>query len=172
MKAVYALYSDPDAAQRAVDSLQSASGDLGFAKRQIVVVSAEPFDGYEFSDEHAHSHIFLLSALGGIVGGLAGYWLTSLTQRAYPIVTGGMPVVPSWTNGIIVYEMTMLGATLCTLITLLITARLPHFGSRLSDPEIWSGKILVGVADFSPAAQPQIEKRLLQAGAGEIKTSA
>jgi hypothetical protein len=37
MKAVYALYTDPDAAQRAVDELRT----LGVAERDIVVMSSE-----------------------------------------------------------------------------------------------------------------------------------
>ena len=47
MKALYALYSDPDAAQRAVDTLKMSAGSLGIGDRQIVVVTAEPFDGYD-----------------------------------------------------------------------------------------------------------------------------
>jgi hypothetical protein len=172
MRALYALYSGPDAAQRAVDALQAACADLGLDQRQIVVVSAEPFDGYDFSDQHAHNYIFPFAVLGGLLGGIAGYLLTALTQKAYPIFTGGMPIVPPWTNGIIIYETTMLGAIVCVLITLLVTARLPHFGSRVSDPEIWTGKILVGVTNPSENSRREIEKRLLQAGAGEIKLSA
>ncbi len=119
MKAVYALYSDPDAAQRAVNALKLAGGSLGIGERQIVVVTAEPFDGYEFSDEHSETRIFLLASLGGVVGALFGFWFTRFTQLAYPLPTGGMPVVTSWTNGIIIYELTMLGAIATTLITLL-----------------------------------------------------
>jgi Protein of unknown function (DUF3341) len=169
MKAVYALYPDPDSAQRAVDALRAASSDLGFDARTIVVLSSEPVEGYDFSDEHAKTHMFPLAVLGGLIGGLSGYGLTALTQRAYPLPTGGMPIVPPWTNGIIVYEFTMLGAILCTVITLLVTAGLPNFRTPLSDPEIWTGKILVGVTDPPANSRTELEKRLLQAGAPEIK---
>ena len=59
-----------------------------------------------------------------------------------------MPLAPVWTNGIIVYEMTMLGAILTTLVTLLIGAGLPNIKTVITDPEISSGKILVGVVDW------------------------
>jgi purine-cytosine permease-like protein len=85
--------------------------------------------------------------------------------------TGGMPVVTSWTNGIIIYELTMLGAIATTLITLLITAGLPHFGEQLSDPEIWHGKILVGVTNPPDRARLELETQLRQAGAAEVKTA-
>jgi hypothetical protein len=172
MKALYALYSDPDAAQRAVDALKTAGGSLGIGERQIVVVTAEPFDGYDFPDDHSQTHIFLLASIGGIVGAIFGYWLTRFTQVSYPLNTGGMPIVSLWTNGIIIYELTMLGAIVWTLVTLLITARLPHFGKSLSDPAIWHGKILVGVTDPPEQARPELEKQFRQAGASEVKSSA
>jgi hypothetical protein len=171
MKALYALYSDPDAAQRAVNSLKIAAGSLGLGEGQIVVVTAEPFDGYDFSDEHAETHIFLLASIGGIMGAILGYLLTRFTQLSYPLNTGGMPIVTSWTNGIIIYEMTMLGAIVWTLATLLITARLPHFGESLSDPAIWHGKILVGVTDPPDQARLELERQLRQAGTSEVKST-
>jgi len=168
MKAIYALYPDPESAQRAVDALRSASSELGFDARRIVVVSSEPLEGYAFADEHAKTPMFGLAALGGLLGAGFGYWLASFTQRAYPLPTGGMPIVAPWTNGIIIYELTMLGAILFTLFTLLASAPLPNLGSRVSDPEIWNGKILVGVANPPQDSRIEVERRLRQAG-GEVK---
>jgi hypothetical protein len=172
MKALYALYSDPDAAQRAVNFLKTARGSLGIGQRQIVVVTGEPFDGYDFSDEHSRTHIFLLASIGGIVGAILGYLLTRFTQLSYPLNTGGMPIVTSWTNGIIIYEMTMLGAIIWTLVTLLVTARLPQFGKSISDPAIWHGKILVGVTDPPDQARTELDQQLRHAGASEVKSIA
>jgi hypothetical protein len=171
MKALYALFSDPDAAQRAVNALKRGGGPLGIGERQIVVVTAEPFDGYDFSDEHSQTRIFLLASIGAVVGALLGYGLTRFTQMSYPLNTGGMPIVTPLTNGIIIYEMTMLGAILWALITLLVAARLPHFGPSLSDPAIWHGKILVGVTNPPDEARSELEKQLRQAGASEVKTA-
>jgi hypothetical protein len=170
MKALYALYSDPDAAQRAVNALKLSGGSLGITESQIAVVSSEPFDGYDFSDEHSQTRIFLIASLGGICGALLGLLFVRFTQFVYPLPTGGMPIAPHWTNGIITYETTMLGAILTTVVTLLVTARLPHFGPRLSDPEIWRGKILVGVTDPPEKARPELEKQLRLAGASQVKT--
>ena len=169
MSTVYGIYGDPDAAQRAVDVLAAAGADLRFGKGQIVVFSAEPFDGYDFSDEHAGTHLFGLALLGAVIGGTFGYWLTSFTQRAYPLPTGGMPIVPPWTNGIIVYELTMLGAIIATIITLLASARLPRFSPPVTDPAMWEGKILVGVADPPGGSRAELETRLRAAGAIEVK---
>ena len=169
MKAIYTLCPDPDSAQRLVDELQVASLDLGFTSNQIVVASGEPYEGYEFSDRYAKSPMFPLAALGALVGGTCGYFLTTLTQKAYPLPTGGMPITPVWTNGIIIYELTMLGAILTSLLFLMIGAHLPDFGPHLTDPEIWSGKILVGVTNPPEASAAGIERIFRQAGVSQIK---
>jgi hypothetical protein len=169
MSTVYGIYGDPDDAQRAVDVLAAAGPDLHFGKQQIVVVSAEPFDGYDFSDEHADTHLFRLALLGAAIGGAVGYWLTSFTQRAYPLSTGGMPIVPPWTNGIIIYELTMLGAIVATVITLLVSARLPRLRPPLTDPQMWEGKILVGVTDPPAESRDELKARLRRAGASQVK---
>ncbi len=171
MKVLYALYADPETAQRAVDALHAACSDLRFDERQIVIVSGEPHEGFDFADSHVTNRPYGLAVLGAAIGGTCGYLLTTLTQRAYPIHTGGMPLTPPWTNGIIIYELTMLGAILTTLITLLLGARLPNFKGVIKDPEIWQGKILVGIADPLESSQPGLKKCLLEAGATEVKES-
>jgi hypothetical protein len=82
-----------------------------------------------------------------------------------------MSLTPAWTNGIIVYEMIMLGAILTTLVVLLIGAGLPNFRGVIADPEVWKGKILVGVVDPPESSQPEVERRLQQAGAWQVKRS-
>jgi hypothetical protein len=171
MKALYGLYAEPEAAQRAVDSLRAASSELQFDLRQIIIVSGEPHEGYEFTDSHLTGAPYRWAVLGAVVGGACGLLLTTLSQKSYPILTGGMSLTPAWTNGIIVYEMIMLGAILTTLVVLLIGAGLPNFKGVITDPEIWTGKILVGVVDAPENSQPELEKRLLQAGASQVKQS-
>lgn len=169
MNVVYGLYADPESAQSAVDALHEASSGLDFDERQIVIISGEPHEGYDFADSHITSRPYRWAALGAAVGGISGYLLTTVTQKSYPIYTGGMPITPPWTNGIIIYELTMLGAMLTTLITLLLGARLPNFKPVIKDPEIWLGKILVGVANPPRNSEPELERYLLRAGATEVK---
>ena len=163
--AIYGLYSDPDSAQRAVD----AACDTGVDPRAIVVISSEPFEDYAFAQFDAQTPMAWVAALGGLVGGLSGYSLATLTQQAYPVPTGGMPIVSLWPNGIITYELTMLGAILATLSTLLVAARLPDGRKQLYDPEVSAGKILVGVVNPPAEARPELENRLREAGAAVIK---
>ena len=169
MNVLYALYGDPATAQRAIDALHAASSELKFDQLQIVIVSGEPHEGYDFADSNTSTRPYGWAVFGAAVGAVCGYLLTTLTQKAYPIYTGGMPITPAWTNGIIIYELTMLGAILTTLITLLRGAGLPNFKGVIKDPEIWMGKILVGVANPPKNSQLELETCLLQAGATEIK---
>jgi hypothetical protein len=171
MKALYGLYADAEGAQRAVDSLRAASAELEFNARQIVIISGEPHEGYEFTDSHTTSSPYRWAVLGAAVGGTTGYLLTTLSQKSYPIHTGGMSITPSWTNGIIIYEMIMLGAILTTLVVLLVGAGLPNFKGVIADPEIGKGNILVGVVDPPEGAQAELERRLQQAGAWQVKRS-
>jgi hypothetical protein len=172
MKALYGLFADAAGAQRAFDVLRSASSELKFPSQQIVVIAAEPHEGYEFFDAQATSVPYRWAVLGAAVGGTAGYLLTTLSQKSYPLVTGGMSLTPGWTNGIIVYEMIMLGAILTTLVVLLVGAGLPNFKGVITDPEIGKGKILVGVIDPPASSQPELERRLQLAGASQVKKSA
>jgi hypothetical protein len=57
---------------------------------------------------------------GGIGGGLAGWLLALFTAKAYPIITGHMPLVAAPTSGIVVYEGIALGAVLATTFCVLL----------------------------------------------------
>lgn len=169
MRVLYALYPDPDSAQRAFDSLRANGATPGFDERQIAVVSSEPFDGYDFFQPDHKTIIPWIAALGGLVGGVAGFWFAAYTQAVYPIPTGGMPIVPFYADGIITYELTMLGAILATLVSVVITAHLPDWRRRFYDAEVSDGKILVGVIDAPDTSRAEVKKKLLEAGAVGVK---
>jgi hypothetical protein len=168
MKAIYALYPNPESAQRAVNSLRVAGPELGIAERDIVAFSSEPWDEYDLDGQAGRTVIPWLAALGGLLGAAGGYWLAFFTQRAYAIPTGGMPIVTPWTDAIIAYETTLLGAVLFTLLALLPGVRLPGRRVGIYDPQIAEGKILIGVTDPPANAGLQIEERLREAGSNEV----
>ena len=149
MSAIYGLYSDPGVAQRAVDNLRAA----GVLEADITVISSEPFEHYEFGHRDAKSAMPWIAAAAGLFGLVTTYYLLGASQMSWPLRTSGMPIVPLWTNLIIIFEMTMLSAIIATVITLLITAGLPSRGGKLYDPEVSDGYILVGVENPSDAAR-------------------
>jgi len=165
MSHVYGLYNDPDIAQRAVDQLRAD----GIADNRIVVISSEPFEHHQFMAREHSTAIFRIAAAGGIVGFIFGYWLTSTTQLLWPINTSGMPIVSWFPNAIVLFELTMLGAILATVATLLVSAGLPSWRRRIYDAEVSDGYILVGVE--SPAVDTiDALRRTLESAGGRVKT--
>jgi Protein of unknown function (DUF3341) len=164
---IYGLFPGPNAAEQGMVALRKA----GIAPEKIIIMSSEPFDRYHFTEADRKTWMPWLAALGGLIGGTCGYLLARYTQTAYPINTGGMPLVAPWPTAIVMYEMTMLGAVVTTIITLLVTARLARRRPALYDPEITNGMVLIGVMDTSDATRASLESQLRAAGAEQVKTA-
>jgi len=78
-----------------------------------------------------------------------------------------MPIVAWWPNIIILFELTMLGAILATVVSLFITADLPNIRPKVYDPAVSRGKILVAVE--GPADSRTVESTLRATPVDEIK---
>ena len=166
MTAIYGLFAEPESVQRAVDTLRRT----GIANRDITVISSEPYEEFEFSHQDKATWLFPLAAVGALVGLVSATLLTVLTERAWPMNVGGMPVVALWPNLVVTFELTMLGAILTTVGALFVTAKLPTRVPPLYDPEVSNGQILVGVS--RPAgATDAVRSALEQSGALVVKTA-
>ncbi|MEY4093497.1 MAG: hypothetical protein RLZZ53_696 [Acidobacteriota bacterium] len=150
--AVYGLYPEPEMAQQAVNNLRAA----GVSDADITVISSEPFEHFEFGHRDAKTAMPFIATFAGALGLLLTYYLLGASQRSWPLVTSGMPVVPLWTNLIIIFEMTMLSAIIATVITLIYTAFISERG-KMYDPEVSDGFILVGVEKPSDASKLESE---------------
>ncbi len=159
MSNLYALYDDGNAAQIAVDALRAG----GVRDNEIVVISSEPMEDYEFGSLDHRSRLWYVASAGGVLGCAFAAWLTRFTEVAWPLPTGNMPIVAWWPNLIVIFELTMLGAILSTVATLVVTAGLARKIPTLYDPAVSDGKILVGVE--SPRDRAAVERALLSAGA-------
>jgi Protein of unknown function (DUF3341) len=164
---IYGLFASPDLAERGVNALRAA----GIARENIVIMSSEPYDQYAFTRFEHRTIMPWLATAGGLVGGTLGFLLARYTQVAYPITVGNMPRISPWPTAIVTYELTMFGAVMTTVITLLITARLGRRRAAPYDAEISNGKILIGVIDPSDAARADLEQRLRGAGADQVKST-
>jgi hypothetical protein len=161
MNAIYGLFSEPASVQAVVNRLRAA----GVRDADITIISSEPIEEYEFSRREKATWLYWIAGLGGLLGLITGVWLTTMTERAWPLPTGGMPIVAWWPNLIVIFELTMLGSILATVLTLLVTAKLPG-QPTLYDPEVADGKILVGVEGIVPATA---RKMFLDSGAVHVK---
>ena len=165
MKAIYGLCSHPALAQHTVDSLRQA----GVQDDRITVVASQPYEEYEFSHRYKDTWLFWIAAGGGVLGLAIGLGLALLTEMSWPINTGGMPIVAWWPNIIIMFELTMLGAIVSTVVSLLVMTELPNLRSRVYDPEVSQGKILVAVENPADADIASLEKTFKVSGIEVVK---
>ena len=163
MSALYALYDTGEAAQLAVNGLRKA----GVADGAITVISDQPMEAYEFGEMNRTTWIWYIASGGSLLGLLFSTWLTRMTELAWPLPTGNMPIVSWWPNLIVMFELTMLGAILATVITLLVAGSLVRRRPALYDPLVNEGKILVGVDN--PSRVDDVERALTAAGSPQIK---
>ena len=166
MKAVYGLYPTGQSAQQAVNRLRAA----GIVDRDITVISAQPMEDYEFGEMDKATWMWWLACLGGLIGMAAGFGLSWVTETSWPMNVGGLPTFAWWPNLIIIFELTMLGAILATVATLVVTAFLPGKGRTLYDPEVTDGQILVGVEDPPEGSIQNLQATLGAPPGARVKT--
>ena len=160
----FALFFSIHTMERAVNSLRSA----GYDEHDITVITAAPMEEYEFSHIGRHSYQWYIACGGGLLGLLFGTWLTTYAENSWPIVVGNMPIVAWYPNLIVIFELTMLGAVLSTVATLIVTAGLARRTPALYDPEVSSGAILVGVG--TPRADGDVERILGAVPGARVRT--
>ena len=156
MKAVYALYDDGRAAQQAVNRLRAA----GLTDPEITVLSGRPMEEFEFGHIDKATWMWWIACGGGLIGLSGATALAWVTETWWPMNVGGLPTFAWWPNLIIMFELTMLGAIIATVVTLAITAGFGRGKGRLYDPAVSDGKILVGVEDPPSARLEALQSAL------------
>jgi hypothetical protein len=116
----------------------------GVPNSAITVMSSEPLH-----IEALHlpkTRIAGFAIAGGLLGAAFAIVLTAWTSRRVGLVTGGMPIVSWWAFGIIVFELTALGAILVTLGRMIFEARLVRRPAQTGNDEaVANGKIVIAV---------------------------
>ena len=163
---ILAMFNTPKEAAEAAEELRFV--DPGST---VTVLSAEPIHSeIERESGRRKSLIGLFAIAGGVVGAIVAVLLTVFTSKKMDLVTGGMPVVAPWAFGIIVFEMTALGAVLSTLGRMILEAGLLRRRRSLPaacDSALAEGRIAV-VVDMDEAALGRtgsIEEVLARRGA-------
>ena len=153
-----------DTAADAMDALSSA----GYTSSEYEVLTGTPYPEGTFGEAEPKHNLFRWPLMGAACGFVVGLLVTAGSQLAYPLVTGGKPILSIPPMAIIMYEGTMLGAIIFAVIGIVIESRLPRMFMGAYDTKITEGYIGVTVtADES--RMPDAEKVLRDAGAEEIK---
>ncbi|MSQ15040.1 MAG: DUF3341 domain-containing protein [Dehalococcoidia bacterium] len=164
-KSILGLFKDPDSTADAVDSLRKA----GFGNHTFDILSGVPYPEGTFG-EHGPGHkLFVFPLIGAICGFSVALLLTLGTQVSFPMVQGGKPLIAIPPMMVIMYEGTMLGAILFTVLGVLFESRLPRPGVGLYDTRITEG--FIGLLVSCPEEKiGAAEQALRGAGAEDIKT--
>ncbi|MCI0420527.1 MAG: DUF3341 domain-containing protein [Acidobacteria bacterium] len=157
---IQAILADPQDLPQILDKLEAA----GILSSQIEIISHVPVPGCgAVAGKKSRLGWFALS--GALLGAVGGLLLASLTALAYPLPTGGMPILAWWPIGIVTYETTMLGAILSTLVGFLVELRLPRFKPMPYDGAIADGGVLLSITNLEDQTCSQCRSILAAAQA-------
>jgi len=163
-KHILGLFSDIDKPANALDKLK----DSGFDESDLDILTDTPYPEGTFGEQHTSHKLFRFPLIGAACGFAFGLLITAGTQLAYPLVTGGKPILSIPPMVIIMYEGTMLGAILMTILGILIESRLPRLIMGAYDERITEGHVGITVV-CSEDNVPKARTILESAGAIAIK---
>ena len=163
-RSVIGLFTEEDSAADALDALKEA----GYTQSEYEVLTGTPYPEGTFGEAEPKHALFRWPLMGAVCGFIVGLLLTVGTQLSYPLVTGGKPVLSIPPMTIIIYEGTMLGAIIFTVIGIIIESRLPRMFMGAYDERITEGYIGVTVTS-SEGRAIGAEELLRAAGAEDVK---
>ena len=164
LRSVIGLFTDVDRAADAMDSVKAA----GFEQGEYEVLTGTPYPEGTFGEAEPVHKLYRFPLIGAACGFIVAILLTAGTQLAYPLVTGGKPILSIPPMTIIIYEGTMLSAILFTVLGILFESRLPRLFMGAYDTRITEGYIGISVTTKEEKVGAA-EDALRTAGAEEIK---
>jgi hypothetical protein len=107
--------------------LEAARSAYAAGYRRMDAFSPFPVEELAESIGYDYTPVPLITLVGGMVGGLGGYFMEWYAMaRLYPLNVGGRPL-NSWPNFIpITFELTILIASLSAFVSVLVLNRLPE----------------------------------------------
>jgi len=123
-KTLYGLMAEFEEHEQLLEAARCAYAE-GY--REIDAFTPFPVEELPEALGHDYTIIPLITLLGGMAGGLGGYFMEWYSMaRLYPLNVGGRPL-NSWPNFIpVVFEMTVLVAALYAFTAVLVLNRLPQ----------------------------------------------
>ena len=165
-RSVLGLFTDEDTAADAMDAVAAA----GFSQGEFEVLTGTPYPEGTFGEEEPVHKLYRFPLVGAACGFVVGLLLTAGTQLAFPVITGGKPLLSIPPMAIIMYEGTMLGAILFTVFGIMFESRLPRLFMGAYDTRITEGYIGIAVSADEEKME-SAEEVLRGAGAEDVKRS-
>jgi hypothetical protein len=164
VQSILGLFSNSDQAVEAADKLKANGVE------EFEVLTDTPYPDGAFGEPESRHRLYVFPMIGAVLGLSVALLLTAGTQLAYPLVTGGKPIMAIPAMFIISYEGTMLGAILFTILGVLFESRLPGLGKGLYDGRITEGYIGL-VVKVPENRSDEIQSLFREANATDVKTS-
>lgn len=163
---ILGLCRDPNIAAEAVEALEGK----GFSDHEYEILTAIPYPAGTFGEKPVRHRLYVFPFIGAAFGFSAALLLTMGTQLFPPLVTGGKPILSIPPMILIMFEGTMLGTILFTVIGVIFESRL--FGPKLGlyDRRITEGYIGLLITT-SPERINEAEKIMAGAGIADFKHS-
>ena len=163
-RTILGVYQQPDDVAEAVTRLRQA----GYDDNEFDILSGTPYPEGTFGERVAAHRLYIFPIVGAIIGFSIALLITAGTQLSFPLITGGKPILAIPPMLIIMYEGTMLGAILSTVIGVIFESRLPRFDLGVYDTRITEGYI--GLLVACPEEQTGSAEQLLrETGADVVK---
>ncbi len=161
---ILGLFDNANSAADAGDALRQA----GIPDTDFDFLTDSPYPEGAFGEREEKHRLYIFPFVGALLGLTSGILLTSMTQVAYPLVTGGKPILSLPPMAVVTYEGTMLGAILFTVLGIIFESRLPKLKTGLYDKRITEGYIGV-LVNTEETQHGQVAGALEQSGAVEVK---
>ena len=163
MAQMLGLFREEEAVANATERLQQE----GVSQEQVEILTDSPYPEGAFGEKEAKHKLYVFPFVGALLGLSVAILLTTATQAAYPMVTGGKPILSLPPMVIISYEGMMMGAILFTVLGIFFESRLPNLKAGLYDPRITEGYIGVSV-EVPEGKTASVQQILRSAGAVEV----
>ena len=140
-RSVLGLYSEEDSAADALDNLREA----GFEEGEYEILTGVPYPEGTFGEAEPEHKLYRWPLIGAACGFTIALLISAGTELAYPLITGGKPILSITAMAIIMYEGSMLGAIIFTVIGIIFESRLPRIFMGAYSEKITEGHIGVTV---------------------------
>lgn len=153
-----------------IDPLVRSLSEAGIAPEQIDVMTPLPLQE-RASAKAGPVPFYAVTILAGLVGIGIGLFFAGGTALLYPLMTGGKPIVGVPIVAIISYETMMLAAIVTTFVLMIVVIKRAQSVAVPRHSKIDDGYIMLAVSlPTDPDLMSQVQTRLQQAGAVEIRT--
>ncbi len=163
MTQVLALFENAETAAGATEALQKA----GYEDTDFEILTDSPYPEGAFGERESKHKLYVFPFVGALLGFSLSLLIAIGTQAAFPLVTGGKPILSIPPMIIIGYELTLMGTIWFTVMGIFFESRLPNLTAGLYDPRITEGYIgiIMNVPDTKASSTEQI---LREAGAEDV----